>query len=131
MSFESAESTQASQTPRGLQCALVLIRAAFALWLVTFLVSAPISSQQTNASEIGRHDSISVGTATPSTLYRRDSVDKGTGLALDLGPMNDDFELPDVCVGEVEMQSAVPFVVVLTTQRRYAAPVRGPPCVRV
>lgn len=138
MSFESAAKAQASQPPGGLRCAFVLIRAVFALWLVTFLVGAPISSQQTNASEIGRQDSISVGTAAPSTLFRRDNVEKGTGLAFDLGSLGtlgppgsraDDFAPPDVC--GVALQPAAPSVVVLTAQRRHAAPVRGPPCVRV
>jgi hypothetical protein len=134
MPFAEAGAAQAPQTPRELRSiALLLFRAAFTLWLVTFLVGGPVSSVQTSTSEIGRQDSVSVGTATPSTWFRRctSSVDESVGLAFEFGPMSEELVLPDARVGEITIQPAVQSVVALTTQRRYAAPVRGPPCVQV
>jgi hypothetical protein len=131
MSFEAAGQAHAPQTPRGLRgFALTLFRAAFTLWLVTFLVGGPVSSLETTTHEVRQQDSVSVGTADPSTWFRRNTsgISKFTVLAFDFGPA---VVLPEACVGEVTNQPAVQSVVGLTTQRRYAAPVRGPPCVRV
>jgi hypothetical protein len=134
VALEAQEQPQGPRTRVGLRCvAFMLLQAAITFWLATFMVGGPLSELHTNASEIGRHDAVSVGTCAPTTWFRRDSSDtkQHVGVGPDLGPISDVDFLPTEVVGEQTILDPVEFVVAFTTQRRHAAPVRGPPCARV
>jgi hypothetical protein len=126
---------QEVRAPGGLRSiALRLLLATITFCLATFLVGGPIAGPQTNTSEIATHDAVSVGSDAPTTWLRRNAsrADKYVSVGPDFGPMSevDVFVLPEA-VGEQTTIDLVESIVAFTTQRRHAAPVRGPPRARV
>src|SRR5688500_17963692 len=70
MSIATSPQAQDPRASRGL--VLTLLRALFALCIMTFMVGGPAnSSLQTSTSELSRQDSISVGEADASPWFRR------------------------------------------------------------
>jgi hypothetical protein len=126
MSIATSLQAQDPREPRGLM--LTLLRAVFALCIMTFMVGGPtLSSLETSPSELSSQDSASVGEADASPWLRRST--SGTKfVGIPYGLTYDDFVLPDPRVEDVTIQRPVELVVALVTESRHAAPVRGPPC---
>lgn len=129
MSFDRARLTHAHKTPestnglRGLISVLLAVAVTFSL---SFILGGPRIQTQT---ELGRHDSVSVDSGTPTTWFRRgDSrIDKST-VGVDCELMTeDDLDLLDVEVRPADEPSPLAALIAFPAQIRPAAPVRGPP----
>jgi hypothetical protein len=134
MSLYVAPSAQAQElrARNGLRSfASGLLLAAVTFCLATFLVGWPIAGLQSSFSEVRSQDAVSVGDDVPTTWLRRNAsrIDKYVGVHL--GPMSGVDSVPPEGFGEQTSVDPVEAIFAFTTQRRHAAPVRGPPRVRV
>ena len=130
MLFDRARLTHARWTPesqglRGLISVLLSV-------VITFSVACILGGPNVQAhAEAERHDSVSVDGGTPSTWFRRggDSRINKCAVGLDCEPrVEDDFDFLEAVVRPTDEPPPLESVIAFSTQRRQAAPVRGPPC---
>lgn len=123
---------QELRAPKGLRSfAFGLLLATVTLCLATFMVGWPIAGLQSSVCEVRSHDAVSIGDDTPTTWLRRNAsrIDKYVGVHL--GPMSEVDFVPPEGFGELTSLDHFEAIFAFTTQRRHAAPVRGPPHARV
>lgn len=132
MSSDRARLTRAHHTPEATNGVRRVLSALLSV-VMTFSLAAFIfggTGAHQAQTEVGRHDAVSVDSGTASPWFRRGDprVDKcAVGIDCEL-MTEDDFDLLEVEVQPADEPPPLESVNAFATQRRHAAPVRGPPC---